>query len=78
MIGSFINIIGLVIALVVICIECDTRNKIIENTYSFKYGGRYIYDPKELAKRQNITTVIAVTNCVVCVVNLILAIWVGV
>lgn len=76
MISTFINIIGLIIALVVICVECGIGKKIIENTYSFKYEGRYIYDPEKLAKTRKITTIVSVANCAVVVINLILAIWV--
>lgn len=78
MISTFINTIGLTIALVILCIECYTGSKIIENTYSFEYEGRYIYDPEKLAKTRKITTIVSVVNCMVIVVNIILAIWVGV
>lgn len=76
MISTFINTIGLIIALVVICVECGIGKKIIENTYSFKYEGRYIYDPEKLAKTRKITTIVSVANCAVVVINIILAIWV--
>lgn len=76
MISTFINIIGLTIALVILCIECYIGTKIIENTYSLKYEGRYIYDPEKLAKARKILTIISFTNLVVIVVNIILAIWV--
>lgn len=76
MISTFINIIGLTIALVILCIECYIGTKIIENTYSLKYEERYIYDPEKLAKARKILTIISFTNLVVIVVNIILAIWV--
>lgn len=76
MISIFINAIGLTIALVILCIECYTGSKIIENTYSFKYEGRYIYDPEMLAKTRKITTIVSFVNFVVIVINIILAIWV--
>lgn len=78
MISSFINTIGLTVALVILFIESYTGSKIIENTYSFKYEGRYIYDPEKLAKRRKITTIVSVVNLVVIVINIILAIWAGV
>ena len=78
MISSFINTIGLTVALAILFIECYTGSKIIENTYSFKYKGRDIYDPKKLAKRRKITTIVSVVNLVVIVINIILAIWAGV
>lgn len=76
MISTFINTIGLTIALVILCIECYTGSKIIENTYSFKYEGRYIYDPEKLAKTRKITATVSFVNCMVVVINIILAIWV--
>lgn len=76
MISTFINTIGLTIALVILCIECYTGSRIIENTYSFKYEGRYIYDPEKLAKTRKITTIVSFVNFVVIVINIILAIWV--
>lgn len=76
MIGAFINTIGLIIALVLICVECGIGKKIVENTYSLKYEGRYIYDPEMLAKTRKITAIIAVANCAIVVINIILAIWV--
>lgn len=76
MISIFINTIGLIIALVILCIECYTGSKIIENTYSFEYEGRYIYDPEKLAKTRKITTIVSFVNFVVIVINIILAIWV--
>lgn len=76
MISSFINLMCLIIAFVLICVEQNIKNKIVENTYSLKYEGRCIYDPEMLAKREKITTIIAVVNCVVAITNLILAIWV--
>ena len=76
MISTFINTIGLTIALVILCVECYIGSKIIENTYSFKYEGRYIYDPEKLAKTRKITTIVAVANLAVVVINIILAIWV--
>lgn len=78
MISTFINTIGLTIALVILCVECYIGSKIIENTYSFKYEGRYIYDPEKLAKTRKITAIVSVVNCMVVVINIILAIWVGV
>lgn len=72
MISTFINTIGLTIALVILCIECYIGSKIIENIYSFKYEGRYIYDPEKLAKTRKITTIVSVVNCMVIVVNLII------
>ena len=78
MISSFINLMCLIIAFVLICVEQNIKNKIVENTYSFKYEGRYIYDPEKLAKRRKITTIVAVANLVVATTNLILAIWAGV
>ena len=76
MISSFINTIGFTVALAILFIDCYTGSKIIENTYSFKYEGRYIYDPEKLAKRRKITTIVSVVNLVVIVINIILAIWV--
>lgn len=76
MISSFINLMCLIIAFVLICVEQNIKNKIVENTYSYKYEGRYIYDPEKLAKTRKIATIIAVANFVVVVINLILAIWV--
>lgn len=76
MISTFINTTCLATAIVLIFIECQIGKKIVANTYSLKYEGRYIYDPEMLAKTRKITTVIAVANCVVVVINLILAIWV--
>ena len=78
MISSFINLMCLIIAFVLICVEQNIKNKIVENTYSYKYEGRYIYDPEKLAKTRKITTIVSVVNCMVIVVNIILAIWVGV
>lgn len=52
MISIFINTIGLVIAVVVIYVECGIGKKKVENIYSLKYEGRYIYDPEMLAKRE--------------------------
>lgn len=72
MIGSFINLMCLIIAFVLICVEQNVKSKIVENTYSYKYEGRYIYDPENLRRTQKISTIIAVANCVVAVVNLIL------
>ena len=66
----------LIVAFVLVCVEQNIKNKIIENTYSFKYEGRYIYDPEKLAKRRKITTIVSVVNLVVIVINIILAIWV--
>lgn len=68
----------LIIAFVLICVECGIGKKIVENTYSLKYEGRYIYDPEMLAKKRKITTIVAVANLVVATTNLILAIWAGV
>ena len=76
MIVIFINTIGLIIAFVLICVEQNIKNKIVENTYSYKYEGRYIYDPESLHRTHKITTLIAVVNCAVAVINIILAIWV--
>ena len=76
MIGSFINLMCLTIALVILCIECYIGTKMIENTYSLKYEGRYIYDPEKLAKARKILAIISFTNLVVIVVNIILTIWV--
>lgn len=78
MIGSFINLMCLLIAFVLICVEQNIKNKIVENTYSYKYEGRYIYDPESLHRTHKITTIVAVVNCAVAITNLILAIWVGV
>lgn len=78
MIGSFINLMCLIIAFVLICVECGIGKKIVENTYSYKYEGRYIYDPESLHRTHKITTLIAVVNCAVAVINIILAIWAGV
>lgn len=68
----------LIIAFVLICVEQNIKNKIVENTYSYKYEGRYIYDPEKLAKTHKIAAIIAFANCAVVVINLILAIWAGV
>jgi hypothetical protein len=76
MIATFINTIGLIIAFGLICIECNIGKKVVENTYSFKYEGRYIYDPEMLAKREKITAIVSFVNFVVIVINIILAIWV--
>lgn len=80
MIGSFINLMCLIIVFVLFCVEQNTERKIVENTYSLKYEGRYIYDPEKLARTRKITTIIVYANCVVVVINLILvlAIWAGV
>lgn len=72
MISTFINTMGLAIAIVLIFIECQIGKKIVANTYSLKYEGRYIYDPEKLAKTRKITTIIAVANCVVVVINIII------
>lgn len=74
MISTFINIIGLIIALVAIYVECGIGKKIIENTYSLKYEGRYIHDPEMLAKARKITATVVIVNFVVVVINIILAI----
>lgn len=50
MISTFINTTCLAIAIVLIFIECQIGKKIVANTYSLKYEGRYIYDPEKLAK----------------------------
>ena len=76
MISIFINTIGLAIALVVIYVECGIGKKKVENIYSLKYEGRYIYDPEMLAKREKITAIVSFVNFVVIVINIILAIWV--
>ena len=78
MISSFINLMCLIVAFALVCVEQNIKNKIVENTYSFKYEGRYIYDPEKLAKRRKITTIVSVVNLVVIVINIILAIWAGV
>ena len=61
----------LIIAFVLIWVEQNIKNKIVENTYSYKYEGRYIYDPEMLAKKSKIATIIAVVNLVVMVINTI-------
>lgn len=76
MIVNFINLMCLIVAFALVCVEQNIKNKIVENTYSYKYEGRYIYDPEKLAKTRKIATIIAVANLVVVVINLILAIWV--
>lgn len=78
MISTFINTTCLAIAIVLIFIECQIGKKKVENTYSLKYEGRYIYDPEMLAKREKITAIVSFVNCMVIVINIILAIWVGV
>ena len=76
MIVNFINLMCLIVAFALVCVEQNIKNKIVENTYSYKYEGRYIYDPQKLAKRRKITTIVSVVNLVVIVINIILAIWV--
>lgn len=78
MIVNFINLMCLIVAFALVCVEQNIKNKIVENTYSLKYEGRYIYDPEMLAKKRKITTIVSVANCVVAITNLILAIWAGV
>ena len=75
MISSFINTIGLTVALVILFIECYTGSKIIENTYSFKYEGVTFTTQKCLRKEKKITAIVSFVNFVVIVINLILAIW---
>ena len=77
MIVNFINLMCLIVAFALVCVEQNIKNKIVENTYSYKYEGRYIYDPEKLAKTRKITTIVAVANLVVVTTNLILAIWAG-
>lgn len=72
MIVNFINLMCLIVAFVLVCVEQNIKNKIVENTYSFKYEGRYIYDPEKLAKARKILTIISFTNLVVIVVNIII------